>query len=1194
MKKTFLFCLVLLFVKCTEKVAGTTDETITGTQAKAMVSGKLFEPDGKTPAKAATVSMRKKSVLADTSHDASNPQPFTSASVTTDRNGTFAIDTIDTGTYIIEGSDGANNVVLIDSIKVKNPDSTKNLGADTLLPAGVVKGVIKLTEGGDPRKVFVLAFGLDRFALPDANGNFTFPMLAKGKYSLRFLPSLENYGVLDTAGVSVKSADTTNLDTIVLPFKGIPSPKNLVISYDTLKQTVILNWVKADTSLISGYNIYRSDNKQNFQRISQTPMPKTTTVYYDSNVIVGGVYEYRAVSLNASGNESPMGGTPGDTVKIISSTQVTTIMTWAIKNTVSDTASINDTVKFILNFQNPTRKISQVRWFVNRKDSVIRQSVDSSLTGKDSLSYFWNKAGEYKVYVNVVDAGGTVWADSDSVYIIQDVPQVKIVGDSAVAINTPITFISKVSQKFGYIVKYQWDNGIVPGAYIIGDSNYTVRYLKEGHYTVTVLVTDDDGNTNSNTHGVIVTNDAPTITGLKDTTISIKDTVLFFVSALDTNGILQKYYWNFGDGSAKQFDTTKSPSDFHVFPSIAMQCTVSVAVADSFGKLASRKVLVTVLLDVPVPNAGKDTTVSIKDTVRLHGSATQQFGTITEWAWDIGNTGTFKVTSKSDTAIIAPPSENLNYLCILRVTDDVGNVGKDTVKVTILQDVPVPNAGKDTTVSIKDTILLHGSATQQFGTITEWAWDLGNTGTFKITSKGDTSIIAPAAENLNYPCILRVTDDDGNIAKDTMKVTVLQDVPIVNIGNDTIIPTNDTIILHGNAKQQYGTIVKWEWKFGSGNWNTTVGSDAIFIAPSTEQTVLCSLVVTDDDGNIGVNEVKIGTFIKCKSTANGFSGGYQHSMIIKTDGTLWACGNNDYGQLGDGTNVQRHSLEQVINNVQSVSASHLWYSLILKNDGTLLGCGDNGVYQLGDGTTTNRSTPVQIMTNVKNMVASSTHSLILKTDGTLWACGDNPYGELGDGTNTPRPLPVQVMTNVQCMAVGEHHSLIVKNDGTLWSCGLNDYGQLGDGTTEIRTLPIQIMSDVNNVAAGQSFSLILKIDGTLLACGADDYSQLGDGATQNHGTPIQVMANVKAIAAGWYHSLILKREGTLLAYGWNSNGQLGAAGMTNVKSIAAGTMHTIILKTDGTLWACGLNDCGQLGDGTTTDRSTPIRIIPPQ
>ncbi len=160
-----------------------------------------------------------------------------------------------------------------------------------------------------------------------------------------------------------------------------------------------------------------------------------------------------------------------------------------------------------------------------------------------------------------------------------------------------------------------------------------------------------------------------------------------------------------------------------------MQCTISVSVADSFGKLGTGR-LGECLQDVPVPNAGKDTTVSIKDTVRLHGSATQQFGTITEWAWDIGDGGTFKETSKGDTIIIAPATENLNFLCILRVMDDDGNVAKDTMKITVLQDVPIAFAGPDTTILITDTIHLHGTATQQFGFITKWEWDIGGAGIF--------------------------------------------------------------------------------------------------------------------------------------------------------------------------------------------------------------------------------------------------------------------------------------------------------------------------------------------------------------------------------------------------------------------------------------------------------------------------------
>jgi len=865
MKKLLLIGLVLLFARCTEKVAGTTDETITGTQAKAMVSGKLFEPDGKTPAKAATVSMRKKSVLADTSHVANNPLPFTSASVTTDRNGAFAIDTIDTGTYIIEGNDGANNVVLIDSIKVKSPDSTKNLGADTLLPAGVVKGVIKLTEGGDPRKVFVLAFGLDRFALPDANGNFTFPMLAKGNYSLRFLPSLENYGVLDTTGIPVSSGDTTNLDTIVLPFKGIPSPKNLVVSYDTLKQTVLLSWVKADTSLINGYNIYRADNKQNFKRISQTPVPKTTMVYYDSGAIVGGICEYRIVSINASGNESPMSGTPGDTVKIIPSSQVITKLNWTVSNVVSGMASINDTIKFRLNYQNPTRKISRIDWFLNRKDSVIKQSVDSSLAGKDSVIFSWNKAGGNTVYAHVIDAGGTVWADSQRVNIIQDVPSVTV--------------------------------------------------------------------TSSNT---------------------------------------------------------------------------------------------TVVINAPI--------------------------------------------------------------------------------MTVIAGTPV--------------------------------------------------------------------------------------------------------FLHGNVTQLFGTLVKRQWKIGSGNWETSLGTDTSIIAPFSEQTIACSLAITDDDENRGVGAIQVRTILAIikMSTGSGFS------LILKSDSTLWACGCNGKGQLGVGDYENRTVPVMVMRGVNDISAGFS-HSLMLKTDGTLWGCGENQDGQLGDGTTTNHAFPIRIMSEVQSMKASRSmfvgYSFILKKGGDLWACGNNSYGQLGDGTKNPSLFPVSIMPNVKYVAAGGFNGLsfILKMDNTLWACGQNCGGSLGDTSYIPGAPPIQIMSQVQNVATGDfGHSLFLKTDNTLWASGVNFEGELGNGDRNSISTPTQInMDNVIDISAGGGtyggYSLFLKADSTLWASGNNANGALGNGTtvsqiitikvMTNVKSMSAGATHSLVLKTDGTLWGFGKNDNGQLGDGTTANHSMPMQIILP-
>ena len=183
-------------------------------------------------------------------------------------------------------------------------------------------------------------------------------------------------------------------------------------------------------------------------------------------------------------------------------------------------------------------------------------------------------------------------------------------------------------------------------------------------------------------------------------------------------------------------------------------------------------------------------------------------------------------------------------------------------------------------------------------------------------------------------------------------------------------------------------------------------------------------------------------------------------MILKTDGTLWACGSNSSGQLGDGT-------------------------------------------KLGDGTYTDRITPVQVMSGVASVVAGSSHTMILKTDGTLWACGNNSVGQLGDW-KTNSSTPRQVMSGVASVTAGVAHTMILKNDGTLWACGLNKDGQLGDGTTTNSSTPKQVMSGVASVAAGYSHTMILKTDGSLWTCGYNRYGQLCDGTTIDSYTPIKI------------------------------------------------------------------------------------------
>ena len=330
-------------------------------------------------------------------------------------------------------------------------------------------------------------------------------------------------------------------------------------------------------------------------------------------------------------------------------------------------------------------------------------------------------------------------------------------------------------------------------------------------------------------------------------------------------------------------------------------------------------------------------------------------------------------------------------------------------------------------------------------------------------------------------------------------------------------------------------------------------------------------------------------------------GGY-HSLFTKSDGTLWGCGNNSYGQLGDGTFVTHYAPAQLATGVTAVATGSN-HSLILKSDGSVWATGYNGNGALGDSTTTNRNTFTQVATGVTAIAAGTYHSLFLKSNGSLWGMGANGSGQLGDGTAVDRATPVQIATGVTKIAAGDAQTLFIKTDGSLWGTGNNYYGQLGDGSYSNHYAPYQIASGVSSVTAGYSHTLYLKTDGTLWGMGLNNYGQLGTGSSYYYQiTPIQLAVNVTDVAAGGYHSLYLKGDSSLWAFGYNYSGQLGdgtlyyysrttpSQMMTGVSAMKGGPYQSALLKADGTLWTVGMNNNGQLGDGTQANRSTPVPV----
>jgi alpha-tubulin suppressor-like RCC1 family protein len=350
-------------------------------------------------------------------------------------------------------------------------------------------------------------------------------------------------------------------------------------------------------------------------------------------------------------------------------------------------------------------------------------------------------------------------------------------------------------------------------------------------------------------------------------------------------------------------------------------------------------------------------------------------------------------------------------------------------------------------------------------------------------------------------------------------------------------------------------------------------------------------------------------------SGNKIAAGGAHTVAIKSDGTLWAWGYNGYGQLGDGTTVLTKNTPTQIGTgtTWSAIAAGEMHTIALRTDGTLWAWGWNNGGQLGNGTTVlTKNTPTQIGTGAtwSAISAGSLHTVALKSDGTLWTWGENTYGQLGDGTTVNKNIPTQIGTGTTWSAIsaGNIHTIALKSDGTLWAWGRNTQGQLGDGTTLAKNTPIQIGTGTtwSKVGAGSGHTLAIKTNGTLWAWGQNNFGQLGLGYTVNTTTPTQIGTGTtwSAIAAGQLHTIALKLDGTLWTCGDNTNGQLGD-GTTAYKltltqitgnswsAITAGNLgdHTIAIKSDGSLWSWGLNGNGQLGDGTTVNKNIPTQIV---
>jgi alpha-tubulin suppressor-like RCC1 family protein len=268
--------------------------------------------------------------------------------------------------------------------------------------------------------------------------------------------------------------------------------------------------------------------------------------------------------------------------------------------------------------------------------------------------------------------------------------------------------------------------------------------------------------------------------------------------------------------------------------------------------------------------------------------------------------------------------------------------------------------------------------------------------------------------------------------------------------------------------------------------------------------------------------------------------GRTHGIILASDGSLWVWGENDLGwpELGLGDIKNTPYLNRIGNENDWVSiAAGSSHNLAIKSDGTLWAWGENICYELGDGTKTTRSTVVRSLAgnDWKKAAAGLEDSFGIKSDGTLWAWGLNSFGQLGIGTTAGTNVAVQVGSATWTKVwAGGTHTAGIQSDGTLWvwgSVALKPNTSRPEYQTAL--VPECLSSDTNWVDVAMNFEIMfaIKSDGTLWASGVNAVVFTGVN-NQTSGAALVRVGNDndwQACSTGSFYLILLKKDGSVWA-----------------------------------------------------------------
>ncbi len=581
------------------------------------------------------------------------------------------------------------------------------------------------------------------------------------------------------------------------------------------------------------------------------------------------------------------------------------------KNTVTLSGSAKDTDGLI----------SSYKWTkISGPSSASISNSNSATTDVTGLT-----TGTYQFQLTVTDDKGGTGTSTVTITVKGNkAPPTAYAGnDQTITLPTSsITLSGSVTDTDGTIISYSWIKLAGPAGETISDPSAaytTVNGLTEGNYTFEFSVTDDQGATGNDTIQVKVNpaiNMPPKATaGSNQTIVLPADNVTLRGSGTDADGTIVSYLWTKISGPAGNEISKPNSANIVVSGLVQGVYQFELQVTDNKGAVGKDTVKVTVNASdniAPTANAGADQTVMLPtNSVKLLGSGNDADGTIISYSWT-------KLSGPVGGIISDRNSANTNisglvhgiYQFELKVTDDKGDVGTDTVNIQVnpaQNQSPIAHAGSSQTITLPtNSITLSGSGIDSDGTIASYKWTkkngpLGET----INSPSSAYTTANGLIQGDYTFELMVTDDQGASGTDTVHIRVnpaQNQSPTAYAGADqTITLPANSVTLTGSGTDADGTIASYKWTKISGPSSANISkstSASTDVSGLIEGVYQFKLTATDNQGATGTSTVTI--TVKAASASNVppvANAGSDKSITLPTNSILLSGSGTD----ADGT-----------------------------------------------------------------------------------------------------------------------------------------------------------------------------------------------------------------------------------------------------------------------------------------------------